>query len=231
VLFRSFRGAAPIALALSTLALLVACGGGGNDGDGGSRSRAPAENTNPGGPGGNSDPTDGGTATPEPIPTTNYWKMDEYLYPSNSALNPAPVSFTSIDGIPYTTKQLYSLDHTSLSLGNGAYSGNRIDITFNSTEPGTYTIVADQGAFLTTPAFTPVAYIENIIGSVSVALGQTTGQSIYRANSGKIVITRGSDGKLHVSTEGAVPMSKKFDDKGGVPGAPETMHLEMHDAY
>ncbi len=190
-------------LALAPL-VLVACGGGGGGTSNGSNDSGPSA------------PTGGGGTTPA---ATSYWTMDAYTYVNAGK---SAQSTGTVNGNPLTVVTVSTAGDTS----NGSYSGGALTLSFIGTAPGTYNIVPSQTALVSaSPATNPI-YIESTVGS-AVA----TGSTMYTAASGQVSITVDSAGKYHFSSTAPLATAKAVDALGGVPGAPASMALVIHDAY
>lgn len=110
---------------------------------------------------------------------------------------------------------------------NGSYQGSSLTFSISGDSAGTYDVVPSREALINAAAQKrPAIFVECTVGT-----GTTTGATSYAAESGQIMISRDEAGKLHLSSNGALPAVKQQDVLGGVAGAPARMRLHIHNAF
>lgn len=162
----------------------------------------------------------------------SYWTMDGYTYLNDGAVGRIGASTlldptNPADGRLQTVAML-TTGETDTSK-SGPYPGGGLVIHFIGSGPGVYNIVPDTAALVAAdPATAPMTVMSDI-GTLSAercAFG-------YNAVSGKVQVTRTTDGVYHFTSVGSLPTTKSVDALAGpncalVPAA--TMSLTIHDA-
>jgi hypothetical protein len=194
------------------------------------------------GDGGGGDSADGPSGEVSTLPTPvdsppattsseSFWTMDGYTYLNGGFgadtihPNASRNTFEAVSVI--TTETLSGGDQS-----NGRYSGSNLNFSFlasgaSTYAVGTYNVIGSRsgGVFGTLPAERAIDV------SVTVGTNVTTGAVMYRAQQGQIELTVGVDGKPRFSSKGPITITKSIEVAGGIPGAPQTMTLNVKNAY
>lgn len=171
--------------------------------------------------GGGDDPA-APTASP-PVPTS-YWDMDAYRYVNG--FNSVTTSNIVGDIPDYTVAAISSVTTTPTSSSNlGAYTDSALAFQLIGSAPGTYTVAPADQLKQKTRSNNYIA-VQSDIG-----IGVTTGSTRYVATSGTVTVTKDSHGIMHFTSATPLTMVKTLDILGGVAGAPNTMTLNIVDAY